>query len=166
MKLDAPPTGQPASSLGGLPTTSTTPVGSILSGTLLIVGVACGASLVLINILIIGCCLRKRTTKQIKRGKSKQFCRFHLSNVCWTYEYVLVNPAGCACQIMAYMNRRNVKKRIGIYCVLSYCLCLDATVAHLFQFYVVRFWLLSWIIHCSRLHIGPKYDKVELENLF
>lgn len=82
MKLDAPPTGQPASSLGGLPTTSTTPVGSILSGTLLIVGVACGASLVLINILIIGCCLRKRTTKQIKRGKFMQFCRFHLSNVC------------------------------------------------------------------------------------
>lgn len=69
MKLDAPPTGQPASSLGGLPTTSTTPVGSLLSGTLLIVGVACGASLVLINILIIGCCLRKRSTKQIKRGK-------------------------------------------------------------------------------------------------
>lgn len=68
-KSDAPQTGQPASSLGGPPSTNTTPVGSILSGTLLFVGIASGTSLVLINILIIGCCLRKRTTKRIKRGK-------------------------------------------------------------------------------------------------
>lgn len=67
-RTDAPPTGQPASSLGGPPTTSTTPPNAI-SGTLLIVGIAAGTSLVLINILIIGCCLHKRNTKQIKRGK-------------------------------------------------------------------------------------------------
>lgn len=67
-RADAPPTGQPASSLGGPPTTSTTPPNAI-SGTLLIVGIAAGTSLVLINILIIGCCLHKRNTKQIKRGK-------------------------------------------------------------------------------------------------
>lgn len=66
--VDAPPTGQPASSLGVPPTTSTTPTHAI-SGTLLIVGIASGTSLVLINILIIGCCLHKRNTKQIKRGK-------------------------------------------------------------------------------------------------
>lgn len=66
-RVDAPPTGQPASSLGGPPTTSTTP--TAISGTLLIVGIAAGTSLVLINILIIGCCLHKRNTKQIKRGK-------------------------------------------------------------------------------------------------
>lgn len=66
--VDAPPTGQPASSLGGPPTTSTTPSHAI-SGTLLIVGIVSGTSLVLINILIIGCCLHKRNTKQIKRGK-------------------------------------------------------------------------------------------------
>lgn len=65
--VDAPPTGQ--QSLGGPPTTSTTPTHAI-SGTLLIVGIASGTSLVLINILIIGCCLHKRNTKQIKRGKN------------------------------------------------------------------------------------------------
>ncbi|XP_031640306.1 nephrin isoform X1 [Contarinia nasturtii] len=68
---DAPPTGQPASSLGGPPTTSATPTHAI-SGTLLIVGIACGTLLVLINILIIGCCLHKRNTKQIKREASNQ----------------------------------------------------------------------------------------------
>lgn len=96
MKLDAPPTGQPASSLGGLMTTSTTPVGSILSGTLLIVGVACGVSLVLINILIIGCCLRKRSTKQIKRGKfmdilsgASPMCAERMSSIwCWALRIV------------------------------------------------------------------------------
>lgn len=65
-RVDAPPTGQPAQR--GPPTTSTTPPNAI-SGTLLIVGIAAGTSLVLINILIIGCCLHKRNTKQIKRGK-------------------------------------------------------------------------------------------------
>lgn len=37
--------------------------------------------------------------------------------------------------------------------------------AHLFQFYVVRFCLLS-LIHCSRLHIGPTYDKVNWKIYF
>lgn len=66
--LDAPPTGQPASSLNGPPTTSSTPSNSFLSSTLIIIGIALGTSLVLINILIIGCCLHKRNSKQIKRG--------------------------------------------------------------------------------------------------
>lgn len=65
---EAPITGPPASSLGGSPTKSTTPVSSMLSGTLLIVGIASGISLVLLNVLIIGCCLRKRSSKRIKRG--------------------------------------------------------------------------------------------------
>lgn len=67
--IDAPPTGQPASSFGGPPTTSSTPVHSILTGSLLIVGVVSGTFLVLINIFVIGCCLHKRNNKQIKRGK-------------------------------------------------------------------------------------------------
>lgn len=66
-KLDAPPS-QPAPSLGQPPTTSHTIVGGA-SGLLLLVGIASGTALVLINILLIGCCLHKRTQKRIKRGK-------------------------------------------------------------------------------------------------
>lgn len=64
---DAPPPSQPASSLGGPPTTSVTPAGST-SGMLLLVGVASGTALVLLNVLLIGCCLHRRTQNRIKRG--------------------------------------------------------------------------------------------------
>lgn len=89
--IDAPPTGQPASSLNGPPTTSTTPSHGFLSGTLLIVGVASGTSLVIINILIIGCCLHKRNSKQMKRGNNvnnnrqcfKVMCAQRKCERCW-----------------------------------------------------------------------------------
>lgn len=67
--IDARPTGQPASSLGDIPTTSTTPTINLLSGTILFIGIISGVVLVLL-ILMIVCCLHKRTrTKRIKRGK-------------------------------------------------------------------------------------------------
>ncbi|KAI9583195.1 hypothetical protein GQX74_012412 [Glossina fuscipes] len=64
---EAPPPSQPASSLGGPPTTSATPLGGT-SGTLLLVGVASGVSIVLLNVFVIGCCLHKRNQKRLKRG--------------------------------------------------------------------------------------------------
>ncbi|XP_037827231.1 nephrin isoform X5 [Lucilia sericata] len=63
---EAPPPSQPASSLGGPPTTSATPLGGT-SGLLLLVGVASGITIVALNILIIGCCLHKRNQKRLKR---------------------------------------------------------------------------------------------------
>lgn len=64
---DAPPS-QPAPSLGVPPTTILPIVGGT-SGLLLLVGVASGTALVLFNVLLIGCCLHKRSQKRIKRGK-------------------------------------------------------------------------------------------------
>ncbi|XP_063704148.1 nephrin isoform X1 [Culicoides brevitarsis] len=69
--LDAPPPSQPASSLGGPPTTSAPGIGGA-SGLLLLIGIASGTALVLLNILLIGCCLHKRTSKRIKRETSAQ----------------------------------------------------------------------------------------------
>lgn len=66
--IDAPPPSQPASSLGGPPTTTSTPIGTT-PGLLLLVGVASGTTLVLLNIVLIGCCLHRRTQNRIKRGK-------------------------------------------------------------------------------------------------
>ncbi|XP_043071244.1 nephrin [Drosophila grimshawi] len=63
---EAPPPSQPASSLGGgPPTTSQTPLGGT-SG-MLLVGVAAGITVVLLNIFVIGCCLHKRNEKRLKR---------------------------------------------------------------------------------------------------
>ncbi|XP_017836908.1 nephrin isoform X1 [Drosophila busckii] len=63
---EAPPPSQPASSLGGgPPTTSQTPLGGT-SG-MLLVGVAAGISVVLLNVFVIGCCLHKRNEKRLKR---------------------------------------------------------------------------------------------------
>ncbi|XP_037827204.1 nephrin isoform X1 [Lucilia sericata] len=66
---EAPPPSQPASSLGGPPTTSATPLGGT-SGLLLLVGVASGITIVALNILIIGCCLHKRNQKRLKRAET------------------------------------------------------------------------------------------------
>ncbi|XP_046865422.1 nephrin isoform X1 [Drosophila willistoni] len=64
---EAPPPSQPASSLGGgPPTTSQTPLGGT-SGMLLFVGVSAGIAVVVVNILVIGCCLHKRNEKRLKR---------------------------------------------------------------------------------------------------
>ncbi|TDG51001.1 hypothetical protein AWZ03_002656 [Drosophila navojoa] len=64
---EAPPPSQPASSLGGgPPTTSQTPLGGT-SG-MLLVGVAAGITVVLLNVFVIGCCLHKRNEKRLKRG--------------------------------------------------------------------------------------------------
>ncbi|KAH8299303.1 hypothetical protein KR044_000269, partial [Drosophila immigrans] len=64
---EAPPPSQPASSLGGgPPTTSQTPLGGT-SG-MLLVGVASGITVVLLNVFVIGCCLHKRNEKRLKRG--------------------------------------------------------------------------------------------------
>lgn len=40
-----------------------------MSGLLLLIGVVSGTSLVLLNVLLIGCCLHKRTKKRIMRRK-------------------------------------------------------------------------------------------------
>ncbi|XP_065366924.1 nephrin isoform X1 [Calliphora vicina] len=66
---EAPPPSQPASSLGGPPTTSATPLGGT-SGLLLLVGVASGITIVALNILIIGCCLHKRNQNRLKRAET------------------------------------------------------------------------------------------------
>ncbi|XP_030388023.1 nephrin, partial [Scaptodrosophila lebanonensis] len=64
---EAPPPSQPASSLGGgPPTTSQTPLGGP-SG-MLLVGVAAGITVVVLNVFVIGCCLHKRNEKRLKRG--------------------------------------------------------------------------------------------------
>jgi len=69
MIIEAPPPSQPASSLGGgPPTTSQTPLGGT-SG-MLLVGVASGITVVLLNVFVIGCCLHKRNEKRLKRGTS------------------------------------------------------------------------------------------------
>lgn len=66
--LEAPTPSQPASSLGGgPPTTGATPLGST-SGLLLLIGISAGIGLVLLNILVIGCCLHRRNQKRIKQG--------------------------------------------------------------------------------------------------
>ncbi|XP_064535994.1 nephrin isoform X5 [Drosophila montana] len=63
---EAPPPSQPASSLGGgPPTTSQTPLGGT-SG-ILLVGIAAGITLVLLNVFLIGCCIHKRNEKRLKR---------------------------------------------------------------------------------------------------
>lgn len=70
LETDSPPPSQPASSLGGPPTASSKPAGST-SGMLLLVGVASGTAVVLLNVLLIGCCLHRRTQNRIKRGTFK-----------------------------------------------------------------------------------------------
>uniref|UniRef100_A0A182FUC4 Uncharacterized protein n=1 Tax=Anopheles albimanus TaxID=7167 RepID=A0A182FUC4_ANOAL len=66
---DTPPS-QPASSLGSKTASSQSTGGSIgASGIVLLVGVAAGICLVLLNIILIGCCIHRRTVhKRIKRG--------------------------------------------------------------------------------------------------
>ncbi|XP_037915549.1 nephrin isoform X1 [Hermetia illucens] len=70
MTKEAPPPSQPASSLGGPPTTSATPIGGT-SGMLLLVGVASGTTIVLLNVLLIGCCLHRRNQNRIKRASNQ-----------------------------------------------------------------------------------------------
>uniref|UniRef100_A0AAG5DPW8 Nephrin n=1 Tax=Anopheles atroparvus TaxID=41427 RepID=A0AAG5DPW8_ANOAO len=68
---DAPPS-QPASSLGSKTATSPSTGGTIgASGIVLLIGVAAGICLVLLNIILIGCCIHRRTVhKRIKRGET------------------------------------------------------------------------------------------------
>ncbi|XP_055601231.1 nephrin isoform X2 [Uranotaenia lowii] len=79
---DTPPS-QPFSSLGSKPpnsagtaggsqaATSSSTIGA--SGLLLLIGVAAGICLVLLNILLIGCCIHRRTShKRVKRDSSNQ----------------------------------------------------------------------------------------------
>ncbi|XP_062711778.1 nephrin isoform X5 [Aedes albopictus] len=70
---DSPPS-QPASSLGSKPPVGGPPPSSIgASGLLLLIGVAAGICLVLLNILLIGCCIHRRTShKRVKRDSSNQ----------------------------------------------------------------------------------------------
>nr|XP_040233680.2 nephrin isoform X1 [Anopheles coluzzii]XP_049464367.1 nephrin isoform X1 [Anopheles coluzzii]XP_049464368.1 nephrin isoform X1 [Anopheles coluzzii] len=68
---DTPPS-QPASSLGSKTATSQSTGGTIgASGIVLLIGVAAGICLVLLNIILIGCCIHRRTVhKRIKRGET------------------------------------------------------------------------------------------------
>ncbi|XP_038107931.1 nephrin isoform X1 [Culex quinquefasciatus] len=69
---DTPPS-QPASSLGSKPPTGPPPSSIGASGLLLLIGVAAGICLVLLNILLIGCCIHRRTShKRVKRDSSNQ----------------------------------------------------------------------------------------------
>ncbi|ETN65697.1 nephrin [Anopheles darlingi] len=70
---DTPPS-QPASSLGSKTASSQSTGGSIgASGIVLLVGVAAGICLVLLNIILIGCCIHRRTVhKRIKRDSKHQ----------------------------------------------------------------------------------------------
>ncbi|XP_055619098.1 nephrin isoform X2 [Toxorhynchites rutilus septentrionalis] len=69
---DTPPS-QPASSLGSKPSTGPPPSTIGASGLLLLIGVAAGICLVLLNILLIGCCIHRRTShKRVKRDSSNQ----------------------------------------------------------------------------------------------
>ncbi|XP_055703613.1 nephrin [Phlebotomus papatasi] len=63
---EVPPSSKSTFSLGVSPTV-TTPSGGT-SGLLLLVGVVSGTVLVLLNVLLIGCCLHRRTQERIKRG--------------------------------------------------------------------------------------------------
>lgn len=51
------------------------------TGLLLLIGISSGTGLVLINILLIACCLHKRHKKNLKGGKTKTFLLF--SVLCW-----------------------------------------------------------------------------------
>uniref|UniRef100_A0A182TBV0 Fibronectin type-III domain-containing protein n=1 Tax=Anopheles maculatus TaxID=74869 RepID=A0A182TBV0_9DIPT len=77
---DTPPS-QPASSLGSKTATSQSAGGTIgASGVVLLIGVAAGICLVLLNIILIGCCIHRRTVhKRIKRGKCPVPHRHRLS---------------------------------------------------------------------------------------
>ncbi|XP_059607885.1 nephrin isoform X2 [Phlebotomus argentipes] len=67
---EVPPSSKSTYSLGVAPTAGS-PTGST-SGLLLLVGVVSGTVLVLLNVLLIGCCLHRRTQERIKRETSTQ----------------------------------------------------------------------------------------------
>lgn len=65
---EMPAPSQPASSLGGMPTTASTPL-KTLPNMILMLGGAIAVTIVLLNILFIGCCLHRRSQKRVKNGK-------------------------------------------------------------------------------------------------
>uniref|UniRef100_A0A182Y6U2 Uncharacterized protein n=1 Tax=Anopheles stephensi TaxID=30069 RepID=A0A182Y6U2_ANOST len=130
---DTPPS-QPASSLGSKTATSQSAGGTIgASGIVLLIGVAAGICLVLLNIILIGCCIHRRTVhKRIKRGKCPG------GRIATGTLWALWFYAGCPAGDVPEMVQSAEIPSFVIFCIALAALCLLAVNAGLVIWCIVR----------------------------